>query len=526
MARIVLSNLGSAGIVRDQPGHTLPPEVWTDGRNVRFLDNNARRFLGHTPVFDPPQIAPYWGLPVRTSTELYWIYAGLSAVYTYVAGTHADITRASGAYNALEDDLWNGGVFGGIPILNNGIDIPQMWAPVSTSQRLVDLTAWPSTLRARIVRPFKNYIFALNCTKSGTSFPHMVKWSHSADPGTVPTSWDETDPTLDAGEFDLSDTESGIIREGLQLRDILVVYKDSSTHGLQFTGGRFIWRRFQILTTSGILADHCVNITSDGTRHFVATGDDIIIHEGQTVQSVIDKRWRKYLSNAIDTDYFRRSFVARNPSKREMMFCFPEVGAQWPSLALVWNEQDGAIGIRDLSNISFMASGPVQDTVVGATWDATSTPWDSDTDPWDTQSFLAFLKDTLMFNPVDTKLLHFDQTNQFAGTDFPSFVERTGLAIVGVNRQGEPIVDLAARKLLNRVWPRADGAPFYVSVAAAEDLGGAYNWSAPVLFDPSVDKWVDVCASGRVLAIRFESSGGGVWQLHGYDLELEVTSLL
>ena len=53
-----------------------------------------------------------------------------------------------------------------------------------------------SELESRYCSPVQNYLIALDLTKSGTRYPHMVKWSAAADPGTVPASWDETDRRL------------------------------------------------------------------------------------------------------------------------------------------------------------------------------------------------------------------------------------------------------------------------------------------------------------------------------------------
>jgi hypothetical protein len=36
------------------------------------------------------------------------------------------------------------------------------------------------------------------------------------------------------------------------------------------------------------------------------------------------------------------------------------------------------------------------------------------------------------------------------------------------------------------------------------------------------DRKVNCGTSGRIIGIRFESDGGFLWELHGYDLELKV----
>jgi len=276
MSRIPIHNVGVGGINRDIPPHLLPPEIWSDGQNVRFQDGKVLKFDGHAAVFDPPTVAPYWVLGVPTATSHFILYAGLDDVYVWNGGTHTKITRGSGVYTGAAADDWNGGLLGGIAIINNGIDKPQAWNPISASQLLVDLPNWQATDLAKIVKPFKNFLVALNLTVSGSAFPHRIKTSHPADPGTIPSSWDETDTAKDVVETELSDAQAGIIQDGETLRDIFVIYKDASTWGMQFIGGRFIFRFFKIFDSTGILTQRCVVPLVNGSFHFVAAGANVI----------------------------------------------------------------------------------------------------------------------------------------------------------------------------------------------------------------------------------------------------------
>ena len=195
---------------------------------------------------------------------------------------------------------------------------------------LVDLTNWPANTLCKVIKPFRNFLIALHITKSGVVSPHMVKWSHSADPGTLPSSWDETDATKDAGEFELTDIETGLIRDGLALGNRFYIYKDSATHMMQHIGGQFIFHVEPFLLASGILAADCVSMLPNGLGHFVATGDDIVIHDGARSQSILNKKWRRFLSNDIDSTNFRRSFTLVNRKEQECWLCYPEVGQTLP----------------------------------------------------------------------------------------------------------------------------------------------------------------------------------------------------
>ena len=132
--------VGSKGLNKDLNRHDLGDQFCTDSLNVRFREDSAELFGGYSEQYDPPSVAPYHVQPVYVGTTRYLLYASLAKVYVVNGATHTNITRqTTGAdvdYSADETLLWNGGVFNGIPILNNGVDVPQMWNPVATATKL------------------------------------------------------------------------------------------------------------------------------------------------------------------------------------------------------------------------------------------------------------------------------------------------------------------------------------------------------------------------------------------------------
>ncbi len=524
MPKVPVDNLGTLGVIRDLPAHTLPPEAWSSALNMRFLDGKAERTLGHTKVFDPPTLAYKWIMPAPSPSTYFWLCATLAKVHVWNDSNYTDITRVSGDYSATDDNLWNGGLLGGVPVINNGVDDPQSWDPKTTGTKLVDLPNWPASTTAKIIRPFGNFLVALDVTKSGTRFEHMVKWSHPADPGAVPTTWDEADATKDAGEKSLTDVQAGGILEAWSLADTLMIYKTGSVWSMRHVRGLFIFDFKQVFETIGVLATHCVKVIPRKKQHFVVTGDDIIVHNGIEAESVIDRRMRKYLSNLIDTDNFERSFVVTNVSSNEMWFCFPTTGNTTPDHALIWNYVDGSITERDLPPTTFISLGIVSEAE-SKIWDSAVGTWDAQIGTWDDSKFSKQAFDLLMADPSATKLHLVDRGNDFNGASIPAHLERTGLAIVGRDRQGEPKVDFVNRKVIGRIWPKATGGPFTVKIGSQEIEDGPVTWSAGQTFTPGVDRYIDPAepVAGLFMAVRFESTGTGAqWILSGYDLEVEV----
>lgn len=527
MARIPIHNVGSVGVVKDKPAHLLPPEAWSDARNVRFRDGIAYKSLGHEDVFGTPSAAPYWSMPVTDVANVFWMYASLTKMYATDGTTHAEITRTVGGdYSTTEDRLWNGGILGGIAVVTNGVDKPQFWATAGLGADLADLTNWPATHLCRIIRPFKQHLVALNITESGTSYPHRVLWSHPADPGSVPVSWDITDPTKDAGQQDLSDSNFGAIIGAKQLRDILVIYKERSTWGMQYIGGAYIFRLFSIFDGIGLLNEKCVTSFNDGAKHFIATGEDIMLHNGQEPMSLLNNRWKRWLTRNIDSTYSKRAFVVENPREHEVWFCFPEVGSSYPTLALVWNSHENTVAVRELSGgISHIALGPIPGSG-GGVWDSDTGTWNSDTAVWDAQTFIGNQARLLQSNKNTTNLQLLDSTEQFDGTNMTAYLEREGLAYIGQDRQGQPKAEFDGRKLFKRIWPKVTGGPVNVRIGSQEELGGTITWQGPKAFNPSTQRYLDFTVGGRLHAVRFESNGSVAWEVHGYDIEVEPLGML
>lgn len=528
MATISFYKAGQLGIIKDVPPEELPPHAWSDGDNVRFEDGKIVRTPGAQQVFGTPSGAPYWLMPVHTPTQVFWVYANLTDLFGTDGSTHAELTRAVGGdYGTLERELWNGGMFSGIPVITNGVDVPQYWASPSLSNDFANLANWPSTARCRIIKPYKTFLVAMNVTKSSTQFGNLVKWSAPASPGAVPSSWDETDPTTLAGEVEIGDDTPGVIQDGLVLRDTFIIYKDNAVWGMQFIGGQSVFRFYPIFTTSGILTTHCVKAIRKGTMHIVATGDDIVVHDGQNIDSILDKRWKKFLRNNLSASQFDKSFMVINQAKDEAWFCF-SAGSTWPDMALVWNWTDNTLTSRDLpADTIHMDAGPVQPG--GDPWDADSGTWDSDSSVWDLLQYRVHFSNLIGANKTASELQQHDDSTIFTldGANYTSFVERTGIALTGQDRvSGEFKADYQSRKICTRIWIKATGAPFQVQVGASESTEASPVYESAQTFTPGVDRYLDWSANGKFLAVKFSSTSGGEWQIEGFDLEIEVLGML
>lgn len=505
MPIVKIPNAGQFGVVYDLPAYELPVNAWSRASNVRFKDGCVERFRGDAQVFDAPSVTPYYVAPYQVGDYRYWVHAGLSAVYADDGTTRTDITGTAPTGSAT--DFWNGGTLNGVFVLNNGKDQPMFWGG-NPANNLATLTGWNANWRAKVVRPFKNYLVALDVTKSGTRFGNMVKWSHSAVPGTIPTSWDETDVTKDAGEQDLAEEPSAMV-DCLPLGDVNIIYKERAMFAMQYIGHPAIFRFQRLPGDVGALAQRCAVATPIG--HVVLTPGDVVVHNGQGPQSIANAQVRRWLFTSIDSANYRNAFLTANPARNEVWVCFPEVGSTFCSAALVFNWLDKTWAYRQLSNVTHGEAGQLLYSA--------ATSWDSDTGTWD-EADDAWGQDD--FSPVDSRLILAstaprlalaDSGMTFSGSAFTSLVERTGLTFDAPQ----------SVKTIRAVYPRidaSDGTLIRVEVGGSMDAETAPTWSPAVEFTVGQSQKIDAFVSGRFLAVRFTSLDNKPWRIKSYDLDI------
>lgn len=510
--------VGKFGLVQDLSAHELPPSVWTDGLNMRAVDGSMVQFLGHGEVYPSAPILPYHVMQVNVGGTRYWLYAGAAKAYAVTGATgstvHTNITKQSGGVDvnyAGQPNTWTSTSLSGIPIFNpgNATIAPQSW-DLNTADRMTDLANWPANFFCKSLRAYKSQLVALNLTKAGVNLPMTLRWSHPADPGSVPASWDITDPTKDCGETDLAEGGDPII-DGLQLGGTFVIYKEQSVWRMDYTGGAFVNSFTKVLGTSGALNRNCV-VEIDG-YHVVLTGSDVIVHDGQSARSVLDSQMRRTLFRLLDSTNYTRSFIFKNPFVNEAWICFPQAGSTVPDLALVWNYKDKTCTFRQIPNLQHANFGPVE-VGLSAPWSADASPWAADTTTWNGAEFTPDSARVLMASN-DQKLFLLDSSAYFDTTQPTSFLERRGLNLGMPERM----------KTITAIRPRiygSAGEQVTVKVGGGDDPFAPPTYTATSTFTIGSTITCDVLATSRYPAVRFENNGSAyAWRLDSYDIEFE-----
>lgn len=506
-----IPNAGSVGVNKDLSQHELPINAWTDAKNIRFLDGYAYQFYGYGEAYNSPSYAPQHVLPCNVSGNRYWVYTTASKTYCVTnsggSAVHTDITHATPRTGVVNS--WTSCLLGGIPILNTGdtSSVPMYW-DLNTANKFVNLTNWPASTYCKSLRAYKNYLVALNVTKSGTAYPFMVKWSHPADPGSLPSSWDQTDSTKDAGEADLAEGYDPIV-DGLQLRDSFMIYKESSIWRMDFIGGPYVFKFSKVLGTSGALNRNCI-VDVDGW-HLVLTGSDVIAHDGQQSYSVLDKQTRRWLFQNMDATNSHLAFVFKNPFFNEAYICYPSIGSSVCDKAVVWNYKDKTVSFRDLPNINHAAFGPVDNSLLG-NWNQDSAPWASDLSSWDGPDFTPSTARVLMASSA-TKLYLLDASASFDGSLPTAYLERRGLSFDAPE----------SIKLVRGIRPRITGntgETVTFKVGSQSDPWEEPTWSSPVTHTIGTTVADDLFISGRYIAIRIDSGTAYQWRLDSLDIDV------
>tara|TARA_R110002020_G_scaffold4282_1_gene19051 strand:- start:432 stop:2267 length:1836 start_codon:yes stop_codon:yes gene_type:complete len=604
MPLIPFDNVGSVGIIKDIPPYNLPQGAWSDGNNVRFLDNGVKKIAGYKEVMATCPFAPYYIHPYLTAAGLYyWIAYGSTDIAVYSGTTWTDITRQStltlngavlasassitvdagsaltalsatgtlrlgidtgtanqyeeltysarntstgvitltgtttyahpndsvvypsGSTTTLDSDYnantssrrWTSTNLNGLVVSTNGFDAPQMW-PLnagipSTTTPFRELQNWPSGNSCKSIRSFRTFLVGLNWNRDNPE-PRLVKWSTEAAYGAAPATWDETDATLDAGEYELSDTPADIV-DGLPLGDSFLIYKEDSIYIMNYVGTPYIFSFKLLSPTVGALSKESIKEFDGG--HFFIGNSDCYICNGQTVVPLLPNKVRRAMFENLSGDNYLKCFVAADYVRNEMLACFPSSGSDVVDKALIWNWKDNTFSFRDLPDTSYIHDGIV-DITVGATWDASTEEWDLGSGAWGERNYDNVKKNLVFCDVTNTKIFRDSFGNTENGTNMTSFVERTGL----------DLNDPQSVKFVSAVYPQIEVSGnnvvnVYIGKQISTEQG--ITWEGPVEFNPNTQSKVSCRVSGKYFGIKVESTTDIDWKLHGVAFEVQQRGL-
>lgn len=555
---ITIDGLGEFGIIKDLQPHRLPPNAWSDGLNVRFRNGEVGRTQGDV-VIDTIDADPLYMLPLQYDQEYYWIICTANFIYRWdgqnlvnisplsdsvLPGNDlypsADLFPSANTYLEFSAERWNGGVVSGVVGLNpGGAGRPVYYTPEMDNCEV--FPGWPDNWTAKVLRPYRNFWIAGNFKEAGINYPTRYRWSAAAEPGSIPTEWIAS-ASNDAGE-DVLEESQGEIVDFHPLRDYLMLYKEDATALLQYVGGAFVISNRVVFKSRGILATECV--TEFNSKHFVVTQGDIVVHDGQNVDSIVEGKNRRAIFDSIDVDNVENCFVVPNYKSEEIWFCYPS-GTTYASRAAIWNWRSGVWAFRELANISHIAYGLIPELESPLKWNTVNEKWNTINRRWNEKTFNPAEQSLLLAQPVGGSELHpdvdllpsaslfpnqgraqliqIDVGTLFGGANavrvflypsateypkptlYPASGDETKVKFVSyIERRGLKPGNKDGVFMCRAVYPRGTGGSIKVTVGSQDSPTSQVRWGTPQLFSTggTADK-VDVRVTGRYLAVRFD----------------------
>lgn len=505
------------GLATDLPDYAYPPDIWTRGRNIEMQDGYAERARGFGEIYPGLITEPIWLLNSTPAGVSNWIYAGAQVIGATNGSTHADITPTVVDWPDNGDrQIYSGGICQGQAVVNPANGTP-LWWDNALGNVMQPLPDWPAVTTAQALRPFREFLIAMNLTVGGVQIQDLIRWSDAAAPGTVPQSWTAGPQSL-AGSATAAYNPGGIV-DGATLRDQFYIYKTHTTFVLQLIGGQFVFNTRPVFSTIGALAKNCL-IEYRG-RHIVFGDGDVVTHDGVNVESIIDRSLRRTVFDNIDEDNFFNCFLAVDKQRKEIWICVPEQGGPgYPTLAVIWSIADNRFGFRELVRdpetpavgIHHIQAGLVSAALPESTWAEKTTSWSTEGTRW-RDAGIEPIEDTIVMADSRLKLQALDLQSDFDGVDPLCRVVRSGLDFGKPDRV----------KTVTRVFPRIDGTSgmlMRIRVGGAMRAGGPIEWGEPRDFRIGLDEHVGASASGKFIAVEFETDTAGRWRMPGFDLEL------
>ena len=515
---IQLANFAKAGINSDLMPWDLPGDFLTEISNVRISRGRLSPFGGEeTWATLPVDFKPGYLMNNNANSGSYWMIPGLDAVYVFDGAIFSDISSAGGYPGILDESLWQGDMLSRVAVLNHPSHFPEYWPDQNPATLLLPLP-WDATNTwadvnesCRIIRTHKQFMFALNLVSNGEEIPDGVRWSAPADINSVPPTWDPLDVTQVAGLTTLGGNGGSIV-DGKPLRDAFCVYRKSGISVFDYVGGNFVWQIRHLSTTIGLVSPNSI-VEVKGVHYFIGDGD-ILVNDGNSIESLLHNRLRKRFIANYDADNFRNSYAILNSVASEVWFCIPSSGHVYPNLVYIYNWRDDTWAIRDMPEAPYANYGTEGSAPV--TWDDKNTPWDGQQGSWG-QRQLSPLDDTLVAvtSPEDVgqsgRLVFLDYSLSNNEVPFDSVIERTGFALEGMNNV----------TTITRIYPHMRGpGSVYIQVGSQDRAGAPVRWKPEVLYNPDTDRKIDFRTTGELHCFRFRQlNDTSFWELSGIDVE-------
>jgi len=538
MAKFTLPvrRLGDVGVITDTDPYNLPITGFTAANNVRFDEGKVTRSAIFRTVSDNLGFTPRgcFGVVPSNGFDKVLLVGDDLTIKEYISGTITDVTgTVTGSTN---DNPFTISTLADVLYINRKDHVPVYRTPQATA--FADLINWDSTWRCASLRPYQDFLLALNMTEGTSNYPNRVRFSDLVSANTVPGTWDEADTTASAGFNDLVEMQTAIV-DGLQLGTKFIIYSQSEAVMMEFVGGAFLFNFRRLFSDEGLINANCA-VEAEG-KHYCFGNQDIYVHDGNTKQSICDERTKKFIFSGLNNFNADRCFVVHNKALNEIYFCYQSGDAlvSMPTTdrcnrAAVYNYRSNCWSFMDLPNVSAGANANVNSIATYAT--ATETyrtiggSFYDQSDSYNRHCLMVGETDTANnltsdklygLDLADNGSLAFDVDTEATK---PPFLERIGLDLDEIQ---QPI---DGYKVITRLLPQlstnnTDDYTVYFEFGASDIPNNRPNYSTSATFNTNTDYKLDSRAAGRYLSYKITLAADDYkdFAFSGFDVDVTTT---
>jgi len=357
---------------------------------------------------------------------------------------------------------------------------------------------------------YGNFLVALEFDDGTIVGPQFrVAWSDAAAEGEVPQSWDFADPTTLAGSVQLRDT-SGVLTVAELWHNDLIIYKADSVYRMYLRNDNLVMGFERLISDHG--CDSWRGVARLGDVHFFADAGDIRVFDGQTTQSITDRRIKERLAVAIDNDSRDMTAVAPHPDREQIWVGVVPAGSTTFDTVLVFNLRDNSWTPKKYPALVSMCMGHLStDESVGRTWQELHNDgitWETWSDSWGAS----------FYNPSERGLT-LATTNSIFQTDKSNTDHLGNPKYCTAERQGFLLADMPQKVTVKQIFPEMEGdATVQIQIGAAWTPGQTVHWTAQQDFRVGIDRKLNVRVTGQPTAFRVISQQDASWRLGGLSL--------
>lgn len=566
MSNLPLRRLGELGVISDADPYDLPPNAFSNARNVVFDEGSAQRapvfkqlysairstiaiddypgsFDEATAAFDSAE-----GVPVN-DVRFVSSYADPGAGETLIVCDSTGEVRGypngnlqfltPGSHTVTNDNPWTHAQIAGLSFLARrgarpyvrNVDEVGSYHPIGGD--------WEDGDTCSIIRGYNDFAIALNVTKGATPYPTMVKWSNPIPYGSPidDVKWDPDNPNYTSGENVLGEMTSPI-RDALTLGSQMVLYCKEQVWLMEYTGSTLVFNWRRLFPTGGVVNTNCV-VEVDG-KHYVFGEDDLYVHDGISKQSIADGRVRRTVFKALDRAKLNACFVQHDPVTNLIFFCYPSKEAgqaygrtQFCNTAAVYNYRTDTWGPMDLPNVVggasvnlvlaenlYLEDGPD----MGDLYDSTAT----DATSGAPRLSVMLSAPDLAAGVTESRVFAIDLPSEgvIRLPPHPETIKTAWVEKLKIDLDDPGLgLKLRSYKTIGPVVPQIDcGPPPNTTVrwltGSSDKPKDPVVWRSDRLFDPNGDYKIDMRVSGRYLSYRVEITGSEPFKFSGFDAEV------